>query len=160
MKVPAKGLFLFYTITVIMESKPIVVETTVNAPASRIWHAITDKEAMKSWYFDMPAFSPEVGNKFEFTGENDGRKYYHLCTVKEVIPNKKLSHSWRYDGYEGDSLVTWELNEAGDQTRVKLTHEGLETFPPIPDFARNNFVEGWTYILNKSLKEFVEKKPA
>jgi len=75
-----------------------------------------------------------------------------------VIVGKKLVYSWRYDGYEGNSIVTFELFEEGNTTRVKLTHAGLETFPKDkPDFARESFVKGWTYIIGTSLKDFVEK---
>jgi len=75
-----------------------------------------------------------------------------------VIPNKKLSYSWRYDGYPGDSYVTFELFEEGDKTRLKLTHEGIESFgTDNPDFARENFDAGWTHLISTAIKEFVEK---
>jgi len=140
-----------------METAPFVIERTYNAPAERVWQAITDKNKMKEWYFDLKEFKPEVGFEFEFEGGPPEKTYLHLCRVTEVIPGKKLTHSWRYDGYEGDSFVTWELFNEGDQTRVKLTHAGLETFPPIADFARENFQMGWTEIVGKMLKEYVEK---
>lgn len=55
--------------------------------------------------------------------------------------------------------MTFELFEEGDKTRLKLTHEGLETFPADkPDFARESFAAGWTQIVGSSLKEFVEKQ--
>ena len=69
---------------------------------------------------------------------------------------KKLAYTWRYEGFEGDSLVTFELFAEGARTRLKLTHAGLESFPKIPDFARKNFMEGWTSIIGTSLKAFVE----
>ncbi|HEY8895376.1 MAG TPA: SRPBCC domain-containing protein, partial [Niastella sp.] len=62
--------------------------------------------------------------------------------------------------YEGNSFVTFELYPEGNGTRLKLTHEGLETFPMNPDFAKKNFMEGWTQIIGTSLKEFLEKVPA
>jgi hypothetical protein len=40
---------------------------------------------------------------------------------------------------------------------LKLTHEGLETFPKLPAYARKNFEAGWTELLGSSLKDFVEK---
>ena len=92
--------------------------------------------------------------------KQQGRERYceaHLCKVTEVVPGKKLAYSWRYDGYPGDSLVTFELFETGEKTRLKLTHAGLETFAHLnPDFAVSNFVEGWTHILGTSLKEFLD----
>ena len=76
----------------------------------------------------------------------------------EVITGRKLKYSWRYDGYEGNSFVTFELFAEGNSTRLKLTHEGLETFPiNNPDFRKENFVEGWTQLIGLSLKEFLEK---
>jgi len=73
------------------------------------------------------------------------------------VEGKKISYSWRYDGYEGSSLVTFELFDEGGKTRVKLTHSGLETFPASnPDLAAGNFLEGWTMIIGKSLKEYLE----
>lgn len=141
-------------------TEPIVIEKTYNAPIEKVWKAITDKEEMKNWYFDLSEFKPEPGFEFQFVGKGkQGEDFLHLCKVKEVIPNKKLSYSWRYDGYKGDSLVTFELFEEGNKTRVKLTHEGLESFPATPnkDFAKENFMEGWTWIIGTGLKEYVEK---
>lgn len=142
-----------------MKPEPIIIERTYNAPVEKIWKAITDREQMKQWYFDIAAFKPEVGFEFEFTGESPkGERYNHLCKITEVIINKRLQYSWRYEGYEGNSFVTFELFTEGDKTRLKLTHEGLETFPATStDFAKENFVAGWRHIIGTSLKEFAEK---
>ena len=137
-------------------AEPLVIERTFNAPIARVWKALTDAEEMRRWYFDMKEFKPEVGFEFGFSVEHEGAKYEHRCKVTEVIPQKELAYTWRYEGHEGDSLVTFELFAEGDKTRLKLTHEGLETFPNLPSFARKNFTEGWTQIIGSSLKEFVE----
>jgi len=140
-----------------MEREPIVIERTFNASADKVWQAITDKDKMKQWYFDLAEFKPEVGFEFQFSGGTKEHTYLHLCRITEVIAGKKLTHSWRYDSYPGDSFVTFELFAEGDKTRVKLTHAGLETFPAEPDFKRENFVMGWTDIIGRSLKEYLEK---
>jgi uncharacterized protein YndB with AHSA1/START domain len=138
----------------------VVVERTFSVSPERIWKALTDVEEMRRWYFDLKEFKPEVGFEFAFTVEHEGVKYHHLCKITEVIPKKKLAYTWRYKGHEGDSLVTFELFADGDKTRLKLTHEGLETFPKTPSFARKSFIEGWTQIIGSSLKEFVENDDA
>jgi uncharacterized protein YndB with AHSA1/START domain len=141
-----------------MKTEPFVIERTYNASVEKVWKALTDKDQMKQWYFDLAAFKPEVGFEFQFVGGTPEKSYVHLCKITEVQVNKKLTHSWRYEGYEGNSFVTWELFSEGKQTRVKLTHAGLETFPVSnPDFAAKNFIAGWNEILGKNLKEFVEK---
>ena len=142
-----------------MNNEPFVIERTFNASAAKIWEALTVKEVMKQWYFDLEEFRPVIGFEFHFEGGHDHKKYLHLCKVTEVVPGKRLTYSWRYDGYEGNSFVTFELFEEGNKTRVKLTHAGLETFPASnPDLAKENFVAGWTEIIGTSLKDFLDKQ--
>jgi uncharacterized protein YndB with AHSA1/START domain len=140
-----------------MTNEPFIIERTFNAPIEKVWSAITDKEEMKQWYFDLADFKPEVGFEFQFEGGPDDRKYLHLCKVTEATKNKKLTYSWRYDGYEGNSFVTFELFPEGEKTKLKLTHSGLETFPANPDFAKENFAQGWTDIIGRSLPAYLEK---
>jgi uncharacterized protein YndB with AHSA1/START domain len=139
-----------------MANEPIVIERTFKRPAPIIWKAISNREEMKKWYFDLKEFKAEVGFQFSFLG-GDEKQFVHLCEVREVIPDKKLSYTWKYKGYEGESLVTFELLSNGDFTTVILTHSGLESFPPIADFDKKNFIEGWTHIIGTSLKEYLEK---
>ena len=142
-----------------MKNEPFVIERTLNAPVQKVWEAITDKEKMKQWYFDLSDFKPQFGFEFTFPGKgNEGQDYTHLCKITKVEPGKLLQYSWRYRDYAGNSFVTFELFPEGDATRLKLTHEGLETFPAEnEDFARESFVGGWTYLIGKSIKEFVEQ---
>lgn len=141
-----------------MSGAPVIIERTFNAPVQRVWKAITDKEQMKKWYFEVSDFKPEVGFEFSFPGQgNKGEQYLHICTIKEVLLEKRLSYSWTYQDREGYSVVTFDLIPEGDSTRVRLTHEGLETFPKHPDFAKESFTEGWTYIIGTSLKRFLEE---
>jgi uncharacterized protein YndB with AHSA1/START domain len=142
-----------------LKLEPFVIERIYDAPVPRVWKAITDKDEMKQWYFDLAEFRPEIGFEFQFLAGKDDVKYLHLCKITEVIPQKKLTYSWRYDGYAGISYVTFELSSEGNKTRLKLTHTGLESFPEEnPDFAKENFAGGWNQIIGTSLKEFVEKK--
>ncbi len=144
-----------------MENEAILIEQVYQSPADTVWKAITDKEAMKQWYFEFQEFVPEVGFEFQFWGgPAEDRQYLHLCKITKVIPEKKLSYSWLYDGYDGNTLVTFELFAEENQTRLKLTHEVFKPFPASnPDFARENFVEGWNWIIGTSLKEYLEKQP-
>jgi len=140
-----------------MKTEPFVIERTYNVSIDKVWQAITDKEKMKQWYFDLKEFKPEVGFEFQFSGGTPEQTFLHLCKITEVVQGKKLTHTWTYDGYPGESFVTFELFAEGDKTRLKLTHAGLETFPAQPAFARTNFEKGWTDIIGRSLKEYLEK---
>jgi uncharacterized protein YndB with AHSA1/START domain len=139
-----------------MATEPIVIERVFNASINKVWDAISNRDEMKKWYFDLAEFKPEPGFEFSFVGGAEENKYTHLCRVTESVPGKKLSYTWRYEGYEGISEVIFELFPEGEKTKLILTHKGLETFPANPDFAKKNFVAGWTHIVNISLKEFLE----
>jgi uncharacterized protein YndB with AHSA1/START domain len=136
-----------------MNTNPIIVVELLDAPVEKVWQAITTKEEMKDWYFDLPAFKAEKGFQFQFiaTGPK-GEEYMHVCEIKEVIPYKKLSYTWTYDGYKGDSLVMFELTKMEDQTKLRLTHSGVESFPKSnSDFDKSNFEMGWTTLITKLL---------
>ncbi|MBI3260525.1 MAG: SRPBCC domain-containing protein [Ignavibacteriae bacterium] len=144
-----------------MNNQPLVFERVYKAPIERVWKAITDKNEMKEWYFDLNDFKLEVGFQFEFIGcdKDSTKKFVHKCEITEVIPGKKLTYSWRYDGYPGNSFVTFELVKKDENgTLLRLTHRGLETFPmDTLDFAKNNFVEGWNKILGNDLTNYLAK---
>ncbi len=140
-----------------MNNEPFVIERTLNASAERVWKAITDRDQMEKWYFKLAEFKPEVGFEFTFEGGSKEMTYVHLCKVTKVEPGKLLQYSWRYKDYPGNSFVTMELFPEGNATKLKLTHEGIESFPQDnKDFARESFSKGWTYIIGTSIKNYLE----
>ncbi len=141
-----------------MSNHPFEIERLFDAPVTKVWDALTQNEQLKKWYFQIADFKPIVGFEFQFIGKTeDNKEYLHLCKITEVVPGKKLVYSWRYDGLPGNSLVSFELFEEGEKTRLKLKHAGLETFAAGgSDFAKENFAGGWTYILDKSLTEYLK----
>ncbi len=143
-----------------MENQPIVIEQTFDAQISKVWDAISDKNQMKQWYFDLEEFKPEKGFKFQFTGCSDSDKeQVHLCEVTSVKLRERISYTWKYQGYEGKSEVIFELTDQVDQTVLKLTHKGLNTFPKDnPDFDTHNFVQGWNELIHNALKNYLEDK--
>src|ERR1700753_3389759 len=90
-------------------AEPLVVERTINAPVAKVWQPRTTLEQSHRWFFELKEFKPEVGFAFQFTVTHEGYTYAHHCQVTAVVPQKKLSYTWRYEGHEGDSLVTFEL---------------------------------------------------
>jgi uncharacterized protein YndB with AHSA1/START domain len=63
-----------------MASAAFTIEKTYHAPAEKLWKAITKKNEMKRWYFNLKEFNPEVGYEFQFYGQgHKGQQYLHLC---------------------------------------------------------------------------------
>jgi uncharacterized protein YndB with AHSA1/START domain len=138
-------------------TEPVVKEVSLDAPVSRVWKALTNKNELKQWCFDMNAFEPKAGFEFQFYGEKDGHKFLHLCKVLEAEPQKKMKWLWSYQGVPGDTYVSFELFPQGNQTKLILTHEGLEKLPQDENYAKENFIGGWNMILGELLPKFLSE---
>jgi len=138
---------------------PIIVDETFNFPVKRIWKAITDPTEMRQWFFNnIPSFEPYVGFETEFNVQSESRNFYHLWKLIEVIPNRKIKYRWCYKNIKGEGFVTFELFPVDKKTLLRVTNEGLETFPQdIPEFSRESCEAGWKYFITESLKAYIEK---
>lgn len=112
---------------------------------------------MKQWFFEnIPSFKAEVGFKTAFNVQAPSRDFLHQWEIIEVIPYKKIVYSWKYENISGEGIVTFELIEENNQTKLILTNEGLENFPQqYPEFARESCIEGWNYFIKQRLKEYL-----
>jgi len=138
---------------------PITVQYKINVPAEKVWKALTDKKEMKFWYFDIQDFTLEAGKEFNFYEPGEEKKYHHQCRILEIIPNKKLKHTWSYPELSDVvTTVTWELQKEDIGTLVTLTHDHIEGFDGLGEsFSRKSFTEGWNGIIGKSMKDYLEK---
>ncbi len=140
--------------------KPIIVEQIFNTSIQNVWGAITELDQMKQWFFEnIESFKPEVGFETQFNVQSQNRNFLHLWKLTEVVPMKKISYDWKYEGYPGDSFVLFELIEQHDGTKLRLTHQITASFPQdIPEFKRESGIEGWNYFIGQRLKYYLETK--
>jgi uncharacterized protein YndB with AHSA1/START domain len=142
-------------------TKSITLEKTYKSPIEMVWKAISDREQTKKWYFDFPeSFKMEVGSEFDWMGgEPNGKQWLHRGKITEVIPGKKLVHTWEYPGYSGASTIIWDLTSVDENTtKLNFTHEFTVPFDEkVVELRRENFAEGWNHNINIGLKEFLEK---
>ena len=139
--------------------EPIIVEQHFNAPVREVWKAITEVNRMTRWFFEnIEAFKPETGFETRFNVTTPNGDFLHLWKLTEVIPLKKITCNWKYEGYPGDSFVSFELFEKDNGAILRLTHEVTETFPQhIPEFTRESCTGGWNYFIGDRLSAFLEK---
>lgn len=142
-----------------VSDNPIAVEQSYKCTLKKVWSAITDVKEMRKWFFgNIPEFEPKVGFKTSFAVQSKNRTFIHLWEITKVVPLKTLEYRWRYQEYPGDSLVLFELFQQGNTTLLRLSTRVLADFPDdIPEFTRESAVQGWNYLLGKSLKEYLEK---
>ena len=137
---------------------PIVVEQQFSKPVHQVWEAITDPEQMVRWFFNnIPDFKAEVGFETTFDVDSGQRIFVHLWKITEIIYPSKIVYHWSYRGIEGAGKVIFDLVENKGGTMLRVTNEGLHTFPDdIPEFARESCVGGWKYFINGNLKQYLD----
>lgn len=143
-----------------MTSPPqaIVVEQAFDVSRETLWQAITDHQQMVQWFFDnIPDFKAEVGFETQFNVNAGERDYFHLWKITEVTPQQKIVYDWRYRDILGVGRVTFEIFEEGNGSLLRLTNEGLDSFPQdLPEFAPESCIGGWKYFVQGTLKRFLE----
>ena len=140
-------------------SEPIFVEQTFAVSRSELWDAITDPEQMQQWFFKaIPDMKASVGFETSFQIQSNERTFTHLWKILVVMPQEKIVYDWRYEEYDGDGRVTFEISESNGSSLLRVTSEGLETFPEgIPEFTRDAGFQGWEYFINGSLFRFIHE---
>jgi uncharacterized protein YndB with AHSA1/START domain len=138
--------------------EPVVVEQAFGVSTDQLWCAITELKQMRQWFFEnIESFKPVSGFETMFVVENEGRIFPHHWKITEAEPGKKITYNWKYEGYTGDSYVTFELSEHENGSRLTLTHQVTESFPQnVPEFQRESCLEGWNWFIKHRLKNYLK----
>ena len=130
----------------------LTLRRVIEAPVERVYAAWTDPELLRRWLAPGHAAVARavadvvVGGAFliEMRGAN-GRRWLARGVYREVVPLRRLVHTWRWDGSSVETLVTVEFEpETPDTTRLTLTHSRFAE-----DEARQEHERGWTGCLAK-----------
>jgi uncharacterized protein YndB with AHSA1/START domain len=113
-------------------------EIVVRAPRSRVWRALSDAKEFGAW------FRAEMKDAFSPGAPARGRilhpGYEHLTfeiQVERIEPEHLFSYRWhpyavdpKHDySSEPTTLVTFELSEVPEGTRVKVIESGFDRIP-------------------------------
>ncbi|SEF74843.1 SRPBCC family protein [Sphingobacterium lactis] len=142
-----------------MSHDTILIERTYPISTPALWQAMTDKQKLKEWFFEIPDFSTNVGDEFEFSKSDKSPNHLHHCEVLEVIPNQLFKFSWRHPKQtKGISVISWQFIPRMGATTLRLVHEGLEHFKDAgEEYSQAKFESGWERILGEGLNKFVNK---
>lgn len=104
--------------------------TTINAPASRVWEALTNPELIKQYMFGTDVISDwNVGSPITYRGEWQGKAFEDKGKVLEVKREKSLvSTHWSPlsgvpDTPENYHTVSYNLVEKDGKTEVTITQD-------------------------------------
>jgi len=128
-----------------VDEKTVRFERLLPGPLERVWDYLTDSDKRATWFAGGET-ELRVGGKVEMNFHNASlstkpdidppEKYRELPeklsfggTVTRCEPPLVLAHTWDFEG--GQSEVCYELEEAGDQVRLVLTHRKLASFDEV-----------------------------
>ena len=113
-----------------------------NRSPQEVWEYLTKPELLEQWLMKND-FQLILGHKFRFFCST-----ISYCEVLEIIPEKRLSYSWKVKNPGGemtvDSIVVWTLLEKDGGTELRLLHDG---FTRLEDYIGHN--NGWVALGNK-----------
>jgi len=97
-------------------------ETVVNAPASRVWTALTTPEGLKEWIAPQSKVEVRIGGAFElYFWPNEKDRGMEGTRILSFIPGEMLS----YTGEDPETWVVWRLDPLSDgKTRVRFSGIG------------------------------------
>ncbi len=132
--------------------------TTISAPASRVWEALTKPEMIKQYFFGTQAISDwKVGSPLQFKGVWEGKEYTDKGIIVKSEPNKLFQYTYlsSFSGLadlpENYANISYELFEDSGQTTLTVKQENIEN-----EEVREHSEKNWAFVL-KNLKEFLEK---
>ncbi|MBX4205063.1 MAG: SRPBCC domain-containing protein [Candidatus Doudnabacteria bacterium] len=132
-------------------------EKIINAPASKVWQALTDPAVVCQWLFGTEMTADwKVGGEIRYRGQWEGKAYEDKGTILELEPEQKIVSTY-WSGFSGlpdipenYQKVIYELIPEGDQTKLMITQEGNKT----EDSAKHSETN-WNMVLD-SMKKLVE----
>ena len=103
---------------------------TINAPASKVWAALTKPELIKQYLFDTEVTTDwRVGSPIAYNGEWEGKAFQDKDKILKFQPEKTLvSPHWSPlsgvpDTPENYHTITYELTDKDGKTEVTISQD-------------------------------------
>ena len=121
-----------------------VVSVHINVPRQKAWDEITKRGLVqRPLYNTVLDAELRPGGRLRYYSP-DRKRVFIVGEVVEVDPPRKFSHTYMFTTrVEPMTLVTWDLVEEANGTRVTITHSGYTTAHKAPE----KVAAGWTEIL-------------
>ncbi len=130
---------------------------TINAPASKVWDALTKPELIKQYLFGTDVTTDwKAGSPITYKGVWQGKAYEDKGKVVQVIPGKLIvSTFWSSlkglpDTPENYKTVRYELAVQGSRTQLTITQDNNAS-----EADARHSEQNWQMVLD-GIKKLVE----
>ena len=131
--------------------------STINAPASKVWDALTDPSLIKQYLFGTEVNTDwQVGSPITYRGEWEGKTYEDKGKILQIEPEKLLvSTFWSSpaglpDLPENYKTVHYELSPENGGTRLMIIQDNNASQEEADHSAQN-----WNTVLD-GMKKLLE----
>lgn len=138
------------------------VRTTVKAPPSAVWKALTTPNTLKQFFFGSDISTDwRVGSPISFKGNWKGKPYEDKGNIQTFDRDQRLAFthwsplSGMEDKSENYHIVSFDLRPTDGGTEVVLTQTNQNDAEPLTPENRREYAENWTMVL-EGLKKAVE----
>jgi uncharacterized protein YndB with AHSA1/START domain len=139
------------------ETRVAKVSSVINAPAGRVWEALTKPELIKQYLFGTEVTTDwQVGNSIRYKGIWQGKPYEDKGEILQFDPGKRIvSTFWSAlaglpDTPENYKTVTYELSPEGAGTRLTILQDNNASEEEAQHSEQN-----WTMVLD-GIKKLIE----
>jgi uncharacterized protein YndB with AHSA1/START domain len=134
-------------------TRTIEQSIVLDAPRDDVFRALTDADALNSWWTTSARSDPRPGGAFvyDWEFEDASRNHRQQGEYIDVEPGRAISYPWAAGG---ETTVSFRLADADGGTEVKLTHSGFSA----DDEVYANHDGGWGHFL-ANLKSVLEGGP-
>jgi len=122
----------------------------LDAPAPRVWEALTTPELIKEWFFGVETETDWTeGSSIVHRGEYQGEPYEDKGTIVRIVPERMIVHThWSPvsglpDRAENYQEVAWTLANENGQTKLTVSEVNLPS-----EEAKAASEQGWRTALS------------
>ncbi len=132
---------------------------TVNAPAVKVWEALTNPAIVKQYFFGTNVKTDwKKGSPIIWEGEWEGKTYQDTGKILDIDPGKFVKYNYwssmsgTEDKPENYADITYRLSEEDGKTVLTITQDNIKNKE-----AKEHSEQNWQSVFGK-MKEMVENK--
>jgi activator of HSP90 ATPase len=125
--------------------KSLKQKYVINAPASKVWNALTDSKIIDEWGAGPAKMNSNEGFEFSLWGGDIWGKNIKVANARF------LKQEWTSGKWKDPSIVEFTLKEKDGKTTLELNHKN------IPDGEYEDIKSGWKDYYLGPLKDLLEK---
>jgi uncharacterized protein YndB with AHSA1/START domain len=133
------------------------VTIEVNAPASKVWEALTNPAIVKQYFFGTNVKSDwKKGSPIIWEGEWEGKTYQDTGKILDIDPGKFVKYNYwsSMSGTENKpenyADITYDLAEKNGRTVLTITQDNIKD-----EKSKEHSGQNWQWVFGK-MKEIVE----